>query len=88
VDAGHANVEDRMHFVAHCLGGDLRLLGHEDVAGAGADHGDLALAVDGAVPPHADGARQREVLGVGAAKGLCFPSRHLERPRIVPNFSA
>ena len=61
MDAGHADVEDRLHLVAHRF--DC-----EDVAGAGADHGDLALAVDGAVPPHPDGARQREVLGVGAMR--------------------
>ena len=65
VDAGYADVVDRVDFVAHHFGGDLRFFRHRKVAGSGADHGDLALAVKRAVAPYAQRTGGREVFGFG-----------------------
>ena len=40
----------------------MRFLGYRDVAGAGADDGNLAAALDGPIPPEANGARAGEIL--------------------------
>ena len=69
VNAGDSDIVDGVHFVAHQFGGDLGFLGHRDIAGAGADHGDPALAVHGAVAPEADGAGKRKVFGAGELRG-------------------
>ena len=65
VNAGDADVVDRLHLVAHGFGGDLRFFGHGDVAGARAYHRDFAFAMNGAVAPESHGARQREIFGLG-----------------------
>ena len=46
MDAGYADVVNRVHFIAHYFGGDLGFFGHRDVAGAGADYGDFAFTVE------------------------------------------
>ena len=51
--------------IAHDFGGDLRFFGHGQIAGAGANHGDIAFAVQRAVAPDADGAGGWEIFGVG-----------------------
>ena len=65
MDASHADIVNGIHLVAHHLGGDLRFFGHRHIAGAGADHGDPALAVNRAVAPEADRAGKRKVFGAG-----------------------
>ena len=56
MDTSDTDVMNGFHFIAHDFGGDLRLLGDKDIAGAGADNGDLALAAEGFVAPETDGA--------------------------------
>src|ERR1700722_7290249 len=46
VNAGYAYVVDGVYFIAHDFGSDLSFFSHKDVAGAGADYGDFAFAVD------------------------------------------
>ena len=64
VDACDADIGNRVHFIAHHLRGDLRFLGHEQVAGAGAHYRDLAFAVQRPIAPDAHRAGSRKVLGV------------------------
>src|SRR5260370_14101071 len=61
MDAGYADIVNRLDLVAHYFGGNLGFLSHGDVAGAGADHGNFAFAPGGTVAPKANPARSREV---------------------------
>ena len=63
MDAGDADIVNRIDFVAHDFGGDPRLFRHRNVAGSRADHRDFAFAPRLAVAPEADRARGREILG-------------------------
>ena len=65
MNAGDADVVDGIDLIAHDFGGDLRFLGDEEIAGAGAHHRDDSFAVRLAVAPDADGAGGREAFGFG-----------------------
>src|SRR5581483_1813312 len=64
MNAGDADIADRIDIIAHDLGRNLRLLRYRHVARARADDRDASLASHGLLPPKTDGARQREVLRV------------------------
>ena len=51
--------------VAHHFGSNQRFFGNRQVAGSGAHQRDFSFTQDGAVAPDAQGARGREVLGIG-----------------------
>ena len=63
VNAGDSDIVDGVHVIAHQFGGDLGFFRDRNIAGAGADHGDPALAVHGTVAPEADGAGERKIFG-------------------------
>ena len=69
VNSGDADIVDGVHIIAHQLRRDLRFLRYGDVAGAGTDHGNSALAVNGVVAPEANGAGERQVLRIGHPGG-------------------
>jgi len=62
VNAGHADVADALYFVAHDFGGALRFFEDRKIAGAGANHGDLAFAVKSAIAPDPHDTRCRKIL--------------------------
>src|SRR5581483_6174639 len=63
VNTGDADIVEMLDVVAHDLGGGDRLFGDRNVAGAGGDDGDGALAVLFFVAAQDGGAGQRAVLG-------------------------
>src|ERR1017187_2507108 len=69
VDAGHADIVDGVDFIAHQFRGDPGFLGDRHIAGAGANHGDAAFAVNGAVAPETDGAGEDRVFAAGQLGG-------------------
>jgi len=77
MDAGHADIVNREHFVAHHLRGDLGLLSHRKVAGSGAHHGDLAFPAQGPIAPDAHGARGGEVFGLRMLAPQTFGCRSI-----------